>query len=220
MTTYIYIPIMTPEMATIAKTWNTGRVTHGEAPHPIIAVDDKGMSKSLRRTFGEGKLQNVLATDTVYLLSHGITARNGGAAIIGNDRGGRLVQGLGLSVVDGTAKTYTETQLSRSIKKEGLTTSFVDLRLFCCGAGLPVGLAAGRVVRPYAERLKNVMLGEGFSKIVVTGFLGNLIAGYSEFYAPGTNFLNRDTPVAGIGLGIQVPGETYAQRAESHQRTF
>ena len=221
MTTYIYIPILTAEMASIANKWNTDRSKVGHAPYPILSVGDTGVSKALRRKFGSGRLDGVAATDTIWLLSHGIATRtSGGALVIGNMRGGRYQQTMsGIpEPVGGENKLYQVGQLARAIEKEGLTKDFVDLRLYCCGAGLDA-TNGGRAVQPFAQRLKASLTGRGYAAVIVTGFLGDLVAGYSEFYAPGTMSLYRTKP-AGLGLGVKVTGETYAQNALNHQRQF
>lgn len=222
MTTYIYIPIMTPEMASIANQWNTERMAAKQSAYPILSVNDTGIAKSLRRKFGGGELSGVAATDTIWLLSHGIsTPTSGGALAIGNKRGGQLQQGFigGQTVEGGRYKLYRVDELARALEREGLTKDFVDLRLYCCGAGLDATDRGGNPVQPFAQRLKSSLAGRGYASVVVTGYLGDLVAGYSEFYAPGTLYANADA-VAGVGLGIKVAGETYRQDASRHVRQF
>lgn len=221
MATYIFVPVMTPEMASIANTWNNDRTKVGKGAYPIIAGDDSGLSKALRRKFGTGKLSTVQAGDKLWVLSHGISATDGdGAVVIGNKRGGVLKSAFigGLTVEGGTYKLYHVDRLARAIDKEGLTKNFVDLRLYCCNAGLGATYK-GRQLQPFAERLKQALVGRGYNQVVVKGFRGSLIAGYSEFYAPNTIVVGQEA-VTGIGLGIQVPGETYAQDAYLHVQDF
>ena len=221
MTTYIYIPIMTPEMATIANQWNQSRVTRNKQPYPIITVSDKGFRKSLRRRFGGGELADVDAGDKIYLLSHGLsTATSGGALAIGNKRGGQLQNGFvgGIQVVGGDMKMYRVDELARAIDKEGLTKNFRDLRVFCCNAGRDAS-HQGNAVQPFAQRLKSALVVRGYHNIIVTGYLGDLVASYSEFFAPGTTFVSGDA-VAGIGLGVKIDGEAYVQDAKSHTVQF
>ncbi len=162
-------------------------------------MNDTGISKALRRKFGGGTLSAVAATDTIWLLSHSIsTSTSGGALVIGNKRGGQFRDGgFGPTVVGGVHKLYRVDQLPRAIEKEGLIKDFLDLRPYCCGAGLDA-TNNGQAVRPFAQRLKPSLTGRGYTDVVVTGFLGNLVAGYSEFVAPGTLVLGADA-VAGVG---------------------
>lgn len=221
MAKYIYIPIMTPEMASIANKWNLERVQAGKNAYQILSVDDQGIAKALRRKFGGGELNVVAADDTIWLLSHGIsTPTSGGALAVGNERGGQLQQTFigGQTVVGGHYKFYRVDQLARAIEREGLTKAFVDLRLFCCCAGAPA-MHNGNPVQPFAQRLKNSLVARGYAGIVVTGFLGDLVAGYSEFFAPGTTYADQNA-VAGCGLGIKVANEVYVQDAKNHMVRF
>jgi hypothetical protein len=219
MAKYIYIPIMTPEMASIANKWNNERVAAGKAAYGILSVNDSGIAKSLRRTFGGGELSGVAAGDTVWVLSHGLTA-GGGAVVVGNKRGGQLQNNFagGPTVVGGQMKSYQADQLAAMLEKEGLVKTFVDLRLFACEAGLPATYQ-GNPLLPFAQRLKNALVGRGYANVVVTGFLGDLVAGYSQYYAPGTIIVGA-AAVAGTGLGIRVAGEAYRQRAKNHMLQF
>ncbi|MBS0339984.1 MAG: hypothetical protein JSS56_05625 [Proteobacteria bacterium] len=221
MTTYIYIPVLTPEMASIAKKWNLTRIAQGKAAYPIIQVGDSGSSKALRREFGGGKLGGVASTDRLYVLSHGVALSSGGGAVmIGNDRGGELKYvGLSLQVVGGTPKNYLVDELSRAIEREGLTKSFVDLRLYCCCVGVSVQNPGGRPLQPYAQRLKASLVGRGYNNVIVTGYLGDVVAEYSEYFAPGAKEATAST-LRGVGLGVKMTGDTYAQRAKDHSVRF
>jgi hypothetical protein len=221
MAKYIFIPIMTPEMASIATKWNNERVAAGKGAYGILSVTDTGIAKSLRRTFGGGQLSGVAAGDTVWVLAHGIsTPTSGGALAIGNKRGGQLQNDFvgGAKVVGGQWKIYRVDELAAVIEKEGLVKTFVDLRLFACEAGLPA-THNGNPLQPFAQRLKNALVGRGYANVVVTGFLGDLVAGYSQYYAPGTIIVSS-AAVAGSGLGIKVAGQTYRQRAKNHMVQF
>lgn len=221
MTNYIYIPIMTPEMAHVANKWNNSRIARNKAAYQIIATSDSGVAKSLRRKFGTGSLEAVTASDKLCLLSHGLSMPDsGGALSIGNRRGGTLKHGFvgGTYTEGGTLKMYRVDQLARAIEKEGLTKSFVDLRLFCCNAGREATYN-GQMIDPFAQRLKNAMVGRGYNAISVTGFTANLVLDYKEFFPAGTTFASTST-TSGVGLGVKLDGEMYTQDARLHMATF
>ena len=223
MASYIYIPIMTGEMAAMATDWNNGRVQLGKAPYQILGADSSGIGKALRRQFGGGYLRNVTAADKVYILAHGIkTPTSGGALVIGVKRGAQYVADgaslTGYSVQGGAWKYYPAGELAKHLEKEGLPKTFVDLRLFCCSAGL-AATHQGNPVAPYAQRLKNALVARGYNAIVVTGYRGDLNCQYNQYCAPGTIVAMGDA-IQGRGKGVKLPGDTYCSRAKNGRVQF
>ena len=223
MASYIYIPIMTGEMAAMAADWNNGRLQLQKAAYPILGADSSGIGKALRRKFGGGYLSNVNAGDKVYVLAHGIkTPTSGGALAIGVKRGGQYVQDgtslTGYTVQGGAWKTYPAIQLARHLEKEGLPQDFVDLRLFCCSAGLGA-THNGNPVAPYAQRLKAALTARGYNSIIVTGYSGDLCCQYGAYFAPGT-LVALGSAKQGTGKGVKLPGDTYVSRAKNARVQF
>jgi hypothetical protein len=206
MPTYIYVPVSTPEMTRMTKDWNDGRQATGKPPYHVIANDSTGTEKEFRRGFGMGFLEHVAAGDRLYVIAHGIGSDpSGGALTIGNTRGGKLQDTRdGVQVVGGVSKNYNDAKFARHLDKEGLTKSFVDLRLFCCRSGLKT-TDNGNALGPYALRLRNAMFFRGFHSIQVTGYLGDLKVNGS-YYEKGTKTLTS-TYVAGEGAHVTLVGE-------------
>jgi hypothetical protein len=221
MASYIYIPIMTGEMAAMAVDWNNGRLQLGKAPYQILGADSSGIGKALRRQFGGGYLRNVTAADKVYILAHGIkNQQDSGALTIGVKRGAQYVPDgtslTGYSVQGGAWKFYPADELARHLEKEGLPKTFVDLRLFCCSAGLKT-TDQGNPVAPYAQRLKAALTARGYNAIVVTGYRGDLRCQYGAYFAPGTIVALRSE---GTRKGVKLPGDTYCSRAKNARVQF
>ncbi|MBW0000054.1 MAG: hypothetical protein JO015_13215 [Verrucomicrobia bacterium] len=223
MASYIYIPIMTGEMAAMATDWNNGRTRLGKAPYQILGADSSGIGKALRRQFGGGYLSNVTAADKVYILAHGVKAQlNDGALSIGVQRGAQYVPDgnslTGYSAQGGAWKYYSAIELARHLEKEGLPKTFVDLRLFCCSAGLTATFQ-GNPVAPYAQRLKAALTARGYNAIVVTGYRGDLNCQYNHYCAPGT-IVAMGSAIQGRGKGVKLPGDTYCSRAKNGRVQF
>jgi hypothetical protein len=222
MASYIYIPIMSPEMAALAADWNNGRLQRQKAPYPILGAESSGVGKDLRRKFGGEFLSNVNAGDKVYILAHGIKTRtSGGALWIGVKRGAQYVQSgrslTGYTVEGGAWKRYPADQLASHLDKEGLRHDFVDLRLFCCSAGLEAN--DGDSVAPYAERLKAALTARGYNSIIVTGYTGDLCCQYGAYFIPHTISADSSTK-QGTGKGVRLPGDSYVSRAKNARVQF
>lgn len=220
MATYIYVPVATPEMRHVVKQWNDGRAAQGKSPYIVIYNDTSGLGKAIRRSVGRGVLRDLVAGDKIYVLTHGLsTADSGGALVIGNKRGGELQNKFvgGLQVVGGVHKLYTDANFARHIEEEGLSKSFVDLRLFACCAGLGA-THKGNVLAPYAQRLRNSLYNRGYQQIRVTGYLGDL-SPYADYFKPGTNFLDNNS-MAGKGPTVRVDGEYAPMNFKDHAVTF
>src|SRR6202162_2821425 len=135
MASYIYIPIMTAEMAAMAADWNNGRRQLQKAAYPILGADSSGIGKALPRKFGGGYLSNVNAGDKVYVLAHGIkTPTSGGALAIGVNRGGHYVQDgtslTGYTVQGGAWKTIPQSSLLGIWKKKGFRKTLLTCGCF------------------------------------------------------------------------------------------
>jgi hypothetical protein len=96
---------------------------------------------------------------------------------------------------------YPATQLARHLEKEGLPHNFVDLRLFCCSAGLGA-THNGNPVAPYAQRLKAALTARGYNSIMVTGYSGDLCCQYGAYFAPGT-IVALGSAKQGTGKGVK-----------------
>ena len=220
MPTCIYIPISTPEMQHVAKTWNDGRVAQNKAAYHVIANNTSGNMKAVRRTVATGLLEKLTAADKLYVLSHGMGDKTSvGALVIGNDRGGTLYDpGVGgVQVIGGMSKQYTCAKFARHLEEEGLTKTFVDLRLFCCCTALPAKYN-GNVLAPYASRLKGALHNLQYLQITVTGYLGD-VAPYGNYYKPGSK--ERDpTTKLGMGPTVSVAGEYTPMNFKDHAVKF
>lgn len=148
MTTWIYLPVPTQEMKDFASGLGLG------AQYTLSNHFVSGKGKAFSRFFG-GCLGGVAAWDELLLICHGAT---GGSKFTGAQRSDGL-------------KKYAPDELARVIQKEGLTKSFINLKLLVCGGGLK---PAGGAVDPFAERTCAALKADGFSKIEVTGYRGDV----------------------------------------------
>ena len=155
MTTYIYLPIATQEMKNFASKLNLG------SKYTLSNYFLSGNGKAVTRFFG-GCLRSLAAWDELLVICHGST---GGSRFTGVDRNGSL-------------KKYDPKQLVRAIEKEGLTKSFIDLKLLICGSGLsPKKRENGTdivLAEPFAKRVCDELKNSHYSNIRVTGYLGNV----------------------------------------------
>jgi hypothetical protein len=221
MAEYIYIPVMTGEMMAMATDWNQGRAGKGKALYPILGGQSTGFEKAARRKFGGGYLQNLNPADKLYVLAHGVlTPGSGGAVVIGAERGPYVPAATmtGYAVQGGVWKYYSAQQFARHLRKEGLPNTFVDLRLFCCKAGLPANYQ-GNQLQPYAQRLKAEMNALGYHAIVVTGYLGDLSVQYAPYYQGGTITYYGNQPI-GTGKGIYVNDVQVRYRPKNFKQQF
>jgi hypothetical protein len=148
MATYIYLPIPTQEMKDFASKLNLG----GE--YTLNNCFLSGNGKAIARFFG-GCLGSLKAWDELLVICHGA---GGGSRFTGAQREGQL-------------KKYDPQALVRAMEKEGLTKSFINLKLLICGSGEATN--AG-VTNPFAERVCAEMKQLGYSNIRVTGYLGEV----------------------------------------------
>ena len=149
MTTWIYLPVPTQEMRDFASGLQLG------AQYTLSNYFVSGKGKAITRFFG-GCLDGVSPWDTLLLICHGAT---GGSRFTGATRG------------DGLLKKYSPEELATVIRKEGLTKSFIDLKLLVCGGGLR---PAKGTDDPFAERTCAALKADGYSQIRVTGYLGDV----------------------------------------------
>jgi hypothetical protein len=164
MAGYIYLPVATDEMKQLAKEWTDGQERKGKKPYKVLFNYEAGFRKGFVRKIGRGVLRDVAAGDKIYVLAHGY---HGGAKKIGAERNAKKLD-QPIEEWEGEMKAYTPKELAEVIDEEGLIKSFVDLRLFACGTGLP---AKGET-QSYAEQLVHAMRARGYPLIEVTGYLG------------------------------------------------
>ncbi|EOZ1829428.1 hypothetical protein [Escherichia coli] len=86
--------------------------------------------------------------DKLYIVAHGNTS------VIGT--GSR------------TGPTLTPVELAHLLLKRRLPKSFIDIRVLSCHSGIHSKTPA------FAQRLKEAMLGYGYSNLIVTGYLGEI----------------------------------------------
>lgn len=216
----IYIPVMDAEMRNIVTQWNKGRTDNQKTAYPVIAGTDHGLQKAARHKMGLGLLRRVGAGDKLYVLQHGVMYQGSNQAVmIGATRGGTVKTGLqGPYVVGGTDKRYTPDALAEHLEKEGLTKAIADLRIFACGSGVSEQ-QNGAQMPSYAQALKGALTQRGYAQVIVTGYLGNLIAKHDGRLPPGTKFADPDDFI-GTGKGVILPGDTYATLASDHRVRF
>jgi hypothetical protein len=161
MAEYIYLPVPTKEMTVIAKKMVAARKKHNR-PEPGILRNYfvSGFLKGVMHLLG-GCLRCVHHSDTLFLMLHG--AGVAGSRFIGEKRGR-------------DNKTYTPDQIARTLEKEGLPKSFVDLHLLTCGSGLEGGDKA-EYRAPFAKRVSTALKALGYDRIRVTGYLGDIRPG-------------------------------------------
>lgn len=146
MATYIYLPIPTQEMRDFASKLKLGR------QNTLCNYFVSGRGKAITR-FISGCLSGVKPWDTLLLICHG---SDGGSTKTGAKR-------------DGILKAYTPDQLARTIDKEDLTKSFIDLKLLVCGSAETTALKGGD---SFGKRVCAAMKDRDYKKIQVTGYLG------------------------------------------------
>ena len=165
--TYLYLPVGTAEMLEFANEWNADLKTRNQPECPIISNSSSGGSKVMRRLFGNGLLNLIGTSDTLFVIAHG--AANGSRQI-GAERGAtKQYNARGILEWDGgQMKSWTAEAFAKHLQKEGLRSDFVDLRLFACGSGLTPETAK----IPFAEALFRALRKLAYARIEVTGYLG------------------------------------------------
>ncbi|RDA61915.1 hypothetical protein DVH07_18370 [Hafnia paralvei] len=163
MANYIWLPVYTEEMLNIAIQWNNGLRDKGKPECKLLYTPiEKGILKWVHRNRTGGCLRNVRPEDKLYILAHGSGVANGRR--IGATR-----------TKDGLMKGYTPEELVNVIIKENLTRRICEINLYCCGSGL--GNESS-----YAARLKKSLLAKGFTTVIVSGYLGDLVTSYVNRY--------------------------------------
>lgn len=164
---YIFLPVPTQEMLEEAEKFQKSQQTNNKKPYTILHNYESGWRKGFMRSVGLGVLRNVAAEDKLYLVCHGAGM---GSRFTGADRGaikdGREWKG-------GTMKKYSPSQMAAVIKEEGLTTSFVQLRVYICGSGLVPRGKKNSFAQNLAIELGNL----GYQHVRVIGYLGAVKTG-------------------------------------------
>ena len=198
MAGYIYLPIPTQEMLKFAANWREGQTNKGKTPYAVLHNYESGWGKGLRRRVGLGVLRNVIASDRLYVLAHGSAK---GSKKIGARRGATAEVTAGMERwKGGVMKAYTPDELAEVIQKEGLLTSFVDLRVFACGSGL---VPAGET-RAFSEKLCESLVAQGYNLIQVTGYAGAVRSSYSTRQIPGSIGYTKSEH-----RGVEIDGHIY-----------
>lgn len=148
MTTWIFLPVPTQEMKNFASKLNLGpsRTLHNQFV--------SGAGKGITRFLG-GCLNGVEPWDELLLICHGAT---GGAPFTGAQRSAHDL------------KKYDPAGLAKVIQAEGLTKSFVNLKLLICGGGLHRKGTGGA----FAELTFQALRQAGYANVQVTGYLGDV----------------------------------------------
>lgn len=56
MTSYIYIPVATPEMCAFAEDWQQGQIAKGKQPYQTLSNCESGILKGIKR---KDKIANI-----------------------------------------------------------------------------------------------------------------------------------------------------------------
>lgn len=176
MAKYIYLPVVSAEMMRMANDMVQGHRKEGEALSILHNPFSQGAMKGVARSVGVRCLSRVREGDTVYIFCHG-------AAVPGSRRIGAARQvvhkgGNRWEEVEGTTKSYTQSELARLVEAEGLPKIYVDLHLLTCGSGLTGG-DNPMLQRSLADRFHDELLVRGYARVQVTGYLGNISIGSS-----------------------------------------
>lgn len=189
MTEYIFLPVPTAEMQDLAQSMLDAR--HG-SPLPVPALlrnyFAEGAGKGIVRWLGKGCLRGVGGNDKLYLLLHGTGTP--GSRVVGANRN------HGIAGAAKRYKHYTPVEIAELLEAEGLTKSFGDLVLLCCGAGLEGGDDPA-YAKSFGERVYDAMLVAGYPNITVTAYQGNVKPGAGHDFVvdrimPGTDGRGRE----------------------------
>jgi hypothetical protein len=188
VTSYIYLPVDTPEIRSLATAWNNGRTAKGKQAYVVLGSAQTGYAKWKRRQGGNRLLSVVQDTDKLYILAHGYSAVAGGPALsIGAARGAVLTDALTDTWGGGVDKLYSPQSLAQHIAEEGLVKTFMDLRLFACHTG-----QAAQGSTSFGAQFKRALVAQGYGSVVVTVYLGAVAPKYSFRQVNATN---TDYPV-------------------------
>lgn len=168
MANYIYLPVNSDEMCSLAKK----AAVHLNVPTNNILANKvtSGARKAMYRWINRC-LSSVSAGDTLYIMLHG--AGHADSLNVGARRSVRnneqiQVYDRGLPGYEGgELKLYTPEQLASTLKKEGLSTLVTQICLLTCGSGFAGDLPA------WAARLKEALKNH-CGNLTVTGYLGDV----------------------------------------------
>lgn len=198
MTNFIFLPVPIAGIQQQAETWREGVETKGKPPPQILMNHfQAGWLKGTSRFIGLKCLRSVRPNDKLYVMTHGLMP-NPDTYIpthVGDTRSGN------------DQKRYTPSELAKVLEKEGLTKSIIEVSVFACGSGLPSPLG------PWARRLRDEMRNLGYSRVAVTGYLGDVRYSYAYRQTPDGGY--TDEQHKGIELG---DGLIY--QASSHKVRF
>ncbi|MGR6838868.1 hypothetical protein ACU5DF_07020 [Aliivibrio wodanis] len=200
MTSYIYIPVATPEMCAFAEDWQQGQIAKGKQPYQILSNCESGILKGIKRKAKLGVLRDVSVSDKVYILAHG---HGLGSSAIGARRGAKKELKLGIeNWQGGDLKKYTPLDLAEVLKDEGLRTGFQDLRVFACGsANVPPKEGC---TSSFAQGLAEALRECGYNSIKVTGYQGMVKTSYAHrTIAPMSSQFSADKH-KGVVIGNQI----------------
>lgn len=184
MPTFLYFPVYTPEMQTIAAGWTYSKAAKGDPAPTVIGTKDSALSKGIRRMKDDLKLSAVGATDKLYVITHGVVGSgHTGAHWLGVSVSDSPWSIGGLRSVltrDKNMKMYLPADMAAHLAAEGLTTSIADLRLYACYTGDNDTVPGTGTTNSYAEKLKAAMQALGYNSVMVTGYFGKAAAGYEK----------------------------------------
>ena len=176
MSSYIYIPVATPEMYAFAEDWQQGQIAKGKQPYQILSNYEGGILKGIKRKAKLGVLRDVSVSDKIYILAHG---HGLGSSAIGARRGAEKELKFGINNwKGGVLKKYTPSELAEILKDEGLRFGFQDLRVFACGsANIPPKEGS---TSSFAQGLAGALRERGYNGIKVTGYQGMVKTSYAH----------------------------------------
>lgn len=182
MKNYIWLPVYTDEMMSMATVWNNGLKRKGKDEFQLLFTPvEQGIRKGIYRKLKGGCLKAVLPNDKVYILLHG------SGVACGRKIGARRSR-------DKLMKSYTPAELTNLMIKENLTRKIIEINLFCCGSGL-----GGN--ESFAARLKKTMLTKGFHSVVVTGYLGDVVPSFVQRYTSASGDSYTQDTHKGVTVG-------------------
>ena len=172
----IYLPIPDEKLEKWARSLNQSRCGSGKYPAEAlqVIVHGQGVSSYATSTSGKGTWTTQPAATPLaglagplFLLAHGMGITS--HFIAGGDRH------LGKIPLP---KVLSADKLAKRVKKEGLPTAFVDVRLLVCWSGYDRDhKVRGQNVlheQPFAGQFCGSMKKEGYANIRVTGYEGKI----------------------------------------------